>query len=206
MNRRQVLAQIGAGAVVGLTGCVSGAESSGSPDGQSSPDQASPSPTTTTDESTPSDPTVLDHSCPPYDTARDRAVCSQTADKDSEPVYLEPTPVQSTLDDGIPTEEITLTLHNQSPSDLSFNPHSWRIRQKADSDWVELEQQLSGDGKLTISPNDMHSWSFTEALESIREDPEFETGLYAAELGVPDPDNNDAWVACIALVHLGTAE
>ena len=200
MNRRQVLARIGTGAVIGLAGCNSSAESS------DAPDQASPSPTTTTDESTLSDPTEIDYSCPPYDTARDRAVCSQTVDKDSEPVYLEPTPVQSTLDDGIPTEEITLTLHNQSPSDLSFNPHSWRIRQKADSDWVELEQQLSGNGKLTISPNDTHSWSFTEALESIREDPEFETGLYAAELGVPDPDNNDAWVACIALVHLGTAE
>jgi len=199
MNRRQVLAWIGTGAIIGLAGCNSGAESS------DAPDRASPSPTTTTNESAPSDPTVLDHSCPPYDTARDRAVCSQTVDKGSEPVYLEPTPVQSTLDDGIPTEEITLTLHNQSPSDLSFNPHSWRIRQKADSDWVELEQQLSGNGKLTISPNDTHSWSLTEALESIREDPEFETGLYAAELGVPDPDNDDAWVACIALVHLGTA-
>jgi hypothetical protein len=118
-------------------------------------------------------------------------------------VYLEPTPGQSTLDDGLPTDEITLTLHNQSASDLTFNPHSWRIWHTGDTDWWELDQQLSGNGKLTVSPDETHSWSFTEAVESIREAPTFEAGVYAAELGVPDPNQSDAWVACIALVTLG---
>lgn len=204
MKRRHVLAQISAGAVVGLAGCISGAESSGAPDSQPSPDQASPSPTPTTDGPTQAAPAVAEYSCPPYDTDHERAVCSHTVDTDSEPVYLEPTPSQSTLDDGIPSEEITLTLYNQSASDLTFNPHSWRIRHTEDTGWTELDQQISGNGKLTVSPDETYSWSFTEAVESIREDPTFETGVYAAELGVPDPDQNDAWVACIALVKLGS--
>lgn len=202
MNRRQVLAQIGSGTVVTLAGCISGAESSGTPDSQPSPDQESPSPTT--NDSSPSDPAVSDYACPPYDSDRDRAVCSHTVATDSEPVYLEPTPVQTTLDDRTPSEEITLTLHNQSATDLTFNPHSWRIWHTDDANWTELDQQRSGNGTLTVSSNETHSWSFTQAVESIRDDPAFETGVYAAEIGVPDPNQSNEWVACIALVKLGS--
>lgn len=192
MNRRHVLALIGAGATLGLAGCLGDAETPGNDDGA----------TGSTPES-PQSPGAPDEPCPPYETSRDRAVCSHTVETESTAVSLEPRPDQRALDDGVPAEELSLTLHNRSASELTFNPHSWRIRHRSESGWRELDRQRSGDGRLVLSPGDSHSWSFTGAVESIQADPELQPGLYAAEIGVPDPETGSGWVACIALVRLG---
>lgn len=145
---------------------------------------------------------TADQPCPPFATARDRAVCSQTVESNAASVYIAPNPGCSTIDDGTPEDEITLTFYNQSARDLSFNPYSWRIWHDEGGGWTELEQEVSGSGTVTVAARDAYSWSFLEALEAIQEEPAPESGLYGAEIGVPDPRNSDAHVACIALVQL----
>lgn len=150
-------------------------------------------------------PVIDDQPCPPYATDRDRAVCSHTVDLDTASVYLAPDAPSSTLNDGTPVDGITLTLYNQSGTDLRFNPHSWRIWYRSDAGWSELDQQQAGDGVVTVSANSNYAWSFLEAVESIRDDPELNPGLYASEIDVPDPDT-DEWIACIAVIRFEPAE
>ena len=196
MNRRNLLSHIGGGSIVGIAGCLGGAETPDEPEAGNESDGEVDTLT----------PDIDDQPCPLYETERDSAVCSHTVDTDTASVYIEPNPESSTLNDGTPVDDITLTFYNQSSNELTFNPHSWSIWHNSGTEWEELQQELSGDGRLTTSPDDTHSWSFIEAVESIQEEPAFEPGLYAAELGVPDPENSDEWVACIALVQLDTAE
>lgn len=206
MNRRRLLAICSSIPVV--AGCT----------GQSTENDASPSPDTSSPTVTGTETAASNNadrketpatcaetdgqSCPPFATARDRAVCSHTVEPNSASVYMEPNPGCSTLENGTPKDEITLTFYNQSSSDLSFNPYSWRIWHDEGGEWTELEQEVSGGGKVTVAAHDSHSWTFMEAVEAIQEEPTLESGLYGAEIGVPDPRNSDAWVACIALVQL----
>lgn len=187
MDRRHFLARVGAGTAVLAGGCLEDANAA--------------SDTTETPR-----PTIDEQLCPPYTIDRDHAVCSKTVDSDTTPVYLDVAPRSSTLDDGTPAEETTLTLYNQSDTDLRFNPHSWRIRHLSDDDWTALNQQLVGDGVATVSAGTTHTWSFVEVVASIRDDSELNPGLYAAEIGVPDPVTNDEWIACIALVRFEASE
>ena len=196
MNRRHLLASIGAGALTGIAGCLGDATPPNGADGGTESNRDAGS-TTSAAGAEP---------CPPVATARDRAVCSHTADTATTAVYLEPTPARNHLSDGTPVEEIALTFHNQSATELTVNPHSWRIWHKPDTDWTELDQELAGDGRLTVSPGSTHAWSFTEAVESIQEEPALAPGLYAAELGIPDPEKSDEWIACIALLQLDLSE
>ena len=196
MNRRRLLASIGAGSVVGLAGCLGDATPLDDQDGGNT---TTGGPESTTPES-------AGPPCPPVETARESAICSHTADPATTAVYLEPEPSRTTLRNGTPSDEITLAFYNQSSTELTFNPHSWRIWHTTDTEWTELQQELAGDGHLTVSPDDTHSWTFTEAVESIQENPALAPGRYAVELGVPDPENSDAWIACIALVHLDQPE
>lgn len=208
MKRRNLIAHIGAGSIVGIAGCLEDVETLGDPEDD-------------TDAGTPDDPEDDNESegeadttnseidaqpCPPYETERDSAVCSHTVNPDAVSVYLEPDIESSTLKDGTPVDDITLTFYNQSSGELAFNPNSWNIWHNSGAEWKELQQELSGDGHLTVSADDTHSWSFMEAVESIQEEPALEPGLYAAELGVPDPKNSDDWIACIALIQLDPAE
>lgn len=140
--------------------------------------------------------------CPPFATARHRAVCSHTVEPNSASVYMDPHPGCSTLKNGTPGEEITLTVYNQSSQDLSFNPYSWRIWHGGGGEWTELEQEVSGGGRVTVAARGTHTWSFLEAVESIQEEPALESGRYGAEIGVSDPRNSDVRVALIALVRL----
>lgn len=196
MNRRDLLFSIGVASVIGIAGCLGDAETPNGPETDTESNRNA--------ATTPSDGD--DKRCPPYETERDRAVCSHTVDPDTEAVYIEATPKGSTLKDGTPGDDITLTLYNQSDHDLVFNPHSWRIWHNSETGWEELQQELSGNGRRTTSPNATHSWSFMEAVESIQEEPILEPGLYAAELGVPSPESSDDWIACVALVELDSAE
>ena len=196
MNRRYLLGVIGAGAVAGIAGCLGDATPLDGPDGG----------TKTNGEGESVSPVGGAEPCPPVETAHDQAVCAHTVDPEATAVYLKPIPDRSHLGDGTPVDEITLTFHNQSSTELTFNPHSWRIWHKPDTEWGELEQDLAGDGQLTIPPASTHSWSFTEAVESIQAEPALVPGLYAAELGVPDPEYSEEWVACIALLQLDPAE
>lgn len=193
MNRRDLLTHIVVGSVVGIPGCLGDAET---PDDGNESDGDVDS----------TNPEIDDQPCSPYEADRDSAVCSHTVDPDAASVYIEPTPESSTLDDGTPVDDITLTFYNQSSSELTVNPHSWSIWYTPETEWEELHQELSGDGHLTVSPGNTHSWSFVEAVEAIQEEPDLEPGLYAAELGVPDPENSDDRIACIAFVQLDSAQ
>lgn len=195
MDRRDLLASIGAGSTIGLAGCLGDVEI-----------LTSPASRTDLDGSETSDlPEVADLPCPPYETDRDRSICSHVGDTDTEAVSLIARPERSTLDDGIPTEDITLTFHNQSASDLRFNPHSWRFWHHSDGEWTQLSQNVSANGLLTVSAGATYSWSFSDAIGSIQPNPTLETGLYAAEIGVPDP-HSDQWIGCMALVQFDTGE
>jgi len=187
MNRRRFLGLVGSGTAVVAGGCLESADAAGT---------ASRTPQPTADE----------QPCPPYPTDRDRTVCSHTVTSDTASVYLTPDPRSSPLDDGTPVDEITLTLYNQSSTDLRFNPHSWRIWHLSDGDWSELDRQQSGDGVVTVAANGTDTWSFLETIETSQDDPELNPGRYAAEIGVPDPDTADGWVACIALIRFEPSE
>lgn len=197
MRRRRLLACIGVSATTIATGrlgvdvpsddadlTVDGAETGRKPEGE---------------DGTPDDPG--DRSCPPYSTDRERAVCSHTVDEESASVYLDADPETTGLDDCEPAEPITLTLENRSSGDLRFNPASWSIWHDPGDGWTELPPEISGDGVTTLPAGETHSWTFLEAVESIRPEPNLEPGRYAAELGVPDPAGG-GWLACIALVRL----
>ena len=185
MRRRRVLATIGATVVTSIAGC--GAQSG---------------PTTPTATLPPFD----EQDCPPYDVDLDGAVCSHTVDPDEAAVSLDATPSTAMLEGGTPATEITLTLHDDAAADLRFNPYSWTISRWSDPEWEPLEKRVAGDARVTVAAGDAYSWSFVEAVEAIRTDPALDTGLYAAEIGVPDPASSEDWIACIALVRLTAAE
>ena len=111
MNRRRLLAVCSTlPLAAGCTGAPAG--------GDNTPDD-----TPTGSDGTDPTPTAGARRCPPFETARDRAVCSHTIERDAG-VFLAATPERSRLDDGTPAEEVTLTFHNRSDVELSFNPHS----------------------------------------------------------------------------------
>ncbi len=96
MNRRNLLAHIGAGSIVGIAGCLGDAERSDDPEAGNESDGDA-------DSTTPE----IDHQpCPAYETERDSAVCSHTVDTDTASVYIEPNPESSTLNDGTPVDDI----------------------------------------------------------------------------------------------------
>lgn len=186
MQRRRYLAAVVSGFTATSAGCLGiGA----TPEGE-------------TGDPTPAPPTIADQPCPPSPTDRGGAVCSHTVDTDAASVYLTASPRSATLADGTPTAEITLTLHNESTRNLTFNPHSWTISRKASGGWETMEEEQVGDGRVTVPPEGTHDWSFADAVTSIRHEPALDGGLYAAETGVPDPDTDGEWLACIALVRL----
>ncbi|ELY87702.1 hypothetical protein C483_17423 [Natrialba hulunbeirensis JCM 10989] len=107
--------------------------------------------------------------------------------------------------DGIPETEISLTLRNNSASELTFNPYSWHIRTNTGADWHDIQQDRAGNGTLTVPAGETQTWSLVDAVTAVRDDPELEPGLYAAELTVPAPTREDDSIACIALVRLDAA-
>ncbi|WP_247729139.1 hypothetical protein [Halovivax limisalsi] len=196
MNRRTLIAHIEFGSIVGIAGCLGDGETHSNQEASGESDWRADA----------KNPDIGDQPCPPYETERDSAVCSHTVGSDEVSVYIEPHTEHSTLDDGTPVEEILLSIYNQSATELTFNPYSWSVWYNSGNGWEELQQELSVTGHLTISPDETHSWSFTEVVDSIQEEPTLEPALYAAELGVPDPENGDNWIGCIALVQLVAAD
>lgn len=195
MQRRALLASVGTGAIVGAGGCLVAPWSSDDPDdGTSTGDSV----VTSTD--------IADQPCPPYDVDTGSAVCSHTVDTDEASVYLETDRERGKIANGIPTELITLTLHNESPEDLAVDPHGWRIRHNDGSGWEDVPREVRREDDLTVEAGGEASWTFLLAYESVQADPELEPGLYAAELAVPDPGDTDDRVACIALVRLDANE
>lgn len=192
MNRRNLLIQLGSGAILCTAGCLGDPGSPNDPEAENERDGETKTP----------DSSFSIVSCPPYGPIHNRAVCSHTVDREAESVYLLPDREQATLSDGVPEEEMSLKLHNQSSSELTFNPHNWRIWHKTDSEWEELERQLSGDGSVSVSAGETHSWSLVEAVESIQEDAVLVSGEYAAEIRVPDPETEGEWIACVSVVQL----
>lgn len=199
MHRRHVLAHVGAGALLGAAGCLN----ENLPTDDSERRTESPG---SMDDTEYTIPGIDSQPCPPYEIDRDRVVCSHTVDPDLAAVYLEPSPKRGTVTDGTPETEITLTLHNCSASELTFNPYSWHIRYDTGAGWRELQQDRSGNGTLTVSAGETHTWSLVDAVTAVRDDPDLEPGLYAAELTVPAPAQESDRIACIALVRLEAVE
>lgn len=190
MKRRDLLASLGAS--VALTGCQGTVWSGGS-------DSPSETDGTTTANPTSRTPAVASSTplsavpCPPSDADR-AAVCSQTVDADAASVYLLPS--RTAVDPS--TETLDLTLHNESSSDLTFNPHSWTLRTRRDSGWAELDDRVSGDGRRTLESGHARSWSLRAVVNAVDPERTLEPGRYAAEIGVPDPDGSE-WLACVAV-------
>lgn len=176
MKRREMLAAASA-SMVGFAGCAIGATEQETP--------------TTT-------PTPLsEYDCPPHDSYAGAAVCSHTVDTESANVYLLPS--KSTVDASTGTVE--LTLHNESSTELAFNPYQWSIMMKSSSGWEPIEKRSSGDGRLTLTSGDTHTWMFGEVVGFINEKVTVDTGTYTAGISVPNPGDSD-WIRCIALFRL----
>lgn len=206
VKRRRILVAAGGTLPVLLSGCLGSGQSDDS-DGGSSPAASEPSTESNSQPGAGAFGTSAfdDESCPPFETDADRTVCSHTVDPDAAPVVLDASPVRTTLADGEPGEEITLTFYNRSGSEIEFNPDSWYVWQQTDGEWQELDQEWSGNGAATVAAGETHTWSFVEAVSAIQPDPQFDPGQYAAEIRVPDPAG-DGQVACIALLELEAGE
>jgi hypothetical protein len=169
--------------MAGVAGCTGLAAESGAPD-------STPSTGTTTTRTA-----FSEYGCPPTEFDEKPVVCSHTVDTESASVYLlvSRTPAES--------ETPTLTLHNDSSTELTFNPHSWSIKRKQASGWEPIEKRMSGDGKLTVAPGEIHAWTFEEVVRSINQQVALDPEIYAASITVPDPDSSE-WIRCLALVRL----
>ncbi|MEF8899710.1 MAG: hypothetical protein V5A25_00585 [Halovenus sp.] len=176
MKRRELLAATCA-SMAGFAGCSSG-------------DTGQENPTTT--------PTPLsEYDCPPHESYAGAAVCSHTVNTGSTSVYLLPS--ETTVDASTGTVE--LTLYNKSSTELVFNPYQWSIMRKLSSGWEPIEKRSSGNGRLTLSPGETHTWTFGEVVDFINEKVTVDAGTYTAGINVPNPDGSD-WIRCIALFRL----
>lgn len=177
MKRRELLSGVSA-VLVTASGCVSTNEH---------PQQRHPSST----------PIRSVGTCPPYNPDADETVCSHTVDTNAASVYLLPS--QTVVEE--PSETLNLTLHNDSSTELTFNPYSWTVMMQRESGWTELEQQVSGNGKLTVAPGETQTWTLNEVAGYSNESTTLDTGRYTAEISVPDPDG-PAWITCVAVFRL----
>lgn len=176
MKRRTVLATA-CTSLAGFTGCSSGAP----------PPGTRPS----------SPPPLAEFDCPPHDSNPVTVVCSHTVDTESANVYLLPS--APTIDAA--TRTLELTLHNNSTTELAFNPYQWTIMRKATAGWEPVEQRLSGDGRLTLPPGETQTWTFQQVMDFINENVTANTGTYTASINVPNPADSD-WIRCLALFRL----
>jgi hypothetical protein len=185
MDRRGLLAAI-AGAAAGGAGCLGGART-GAKRSRESTDRRSDVP-------------LSEYPCPPY-AADGEAVCSHTVDTDEAEVYLLPSE-RTTAE---PREELRFTLYNRSSRSLVFNPYQWTISERSSDGWEAIERTVAGDGKLTLAPDDRHSWSAREIVEYVRPTFRFSPDDYAVEIGVPSPGGDD-WLACVSVFRVVAEE
>lgn len=183
MKRRELLATLST-SLVGFTGCLNSATAPG--------ERTTNPPTGTTTTPIP----ISAYECPPHDSYAGAAVCSQTVDTESARVYLLPS--KTTVDASTGTVE--LTLYNQASTELVFNPYQWSIMTKVSSGWESIEKRMSGDGRLTVSAGETHTWTFEEVVGFINEQVTLDSGTYTAGISVPNP--NADWIRCIALFRL----
>jgi hypothetical protein len=137
------------------------------------------------------------YDCPPHDSYSGAAVCSHTVEIESANIYLLSS--QTAVDASTGTVE--LTLHNKSSSELAFNPYQWSIMMKSFAGWNPIEKRSSGNGRLTLSPGETHTWTFREVVNFINEEATVDTGTYTAGIDVENLDGSD-WIRCIALFRL----
>ncbi|WP_283402426.1 hypothetical protein [Halorubrum sp. DM2] len=177
MKRRRLLAAVFT-SVAGFAGCLSNAKEQETPTTASTP--------------------LSEYGCPPSNSLAEPAICSHTVDTSSTSVYLLPS--ETTGD--TPAGTVELTLHNDSPTELEFNPYEWSILTKVSSGWEAIEGNSSGNGRLILSPDDTQTWAFDEVVGFINESVTVDSGTYVAGIRVPNPETSD-WVRCIALFRLG---
>jgi hypothetical protein len=177
VRRRTLLSIVGSGAVVGLAGCAG----------------HSPTPTA----APPASPAPLEsYDCPPAAPERTSVVCSHTVDPGEASVYLLPS--ERT---GSERGSLDLTLHNDSTTDLTFNPYSWTVRHERTTGWERLERRSQGDGRLVVGSGETHTWTFESVVDTVDSEATVGPGTYAAEISVPDPTGSD-WLDCVALFRL----
>jgi len=176
MKRRDLLVAASTVAA-GLSGC---ARNASQPDGTTSP-------ASTTIP-------LSEYECPPDNPTEDPVVCSHTVDTDAADIYL-------LTDQTTQSETPTLTLHNDSSSDLEFNPFQWMVMQQQSSGWVPIEKRSSGNGRLVVASGGTHSWTFEEVVNYINEQLTVDAGTYTASIDIPNP-NGSNWIRCVGLVRL----
>lgn len=153
--------------------------------------------TSTPNDDQPASPAPIEsYGCPPGASERTDVVCSHTVDTDDASVYLLPSERTAST-----PESLDLTLHNDSTTDLAFNPHSWTVRRELTTGWERLERRSQGDGRLVVGSGETHTWTFAEVVDTIDSEATLEPGTYTAERSVPDPTGSD-WLDCVALFRL----
>lgn len=107
-------------------------------------------------------------------------MCSHTVDTDAADIYLLTEPTTR-------SEAPTLTLHNDSSSDLEFNPFQWTVMQQQPSGWVPVEKRSSGNGRLVVAAGETRSWTFGAVVNYINEQVTFDAGTYTTSIDIPNP-------------------
>jgi len=140
---------------------------------------------------------ISEYDCSPHDIDVESAVCSHTVDSEAASVYLlpsKPTGAES-------PSEVDLTLHNESSTELEFNPYQWEINKRSNAGWVPIEAHSSGTGQLTLSPSETHKWTFGEVIDFINKSATVDSGTYTASIRVPRPEDS-GWIRCLSLFRL----
>lgn len=147
--------------------------------------------------------------CPPFDTDTDRTVCYRTQ-SDDEPIWISVSHPDWTIVVGDNTVETNIfTLHNESDTDLRFNPHNWALYEEMSTDWKKISED-GNNGAVTIASGGTYRWSLSRVSHPSpnSENTEYITvdvgvGKYAFLVNVPD-SLGDGSLACIAVfsVHI----
>ncbi len=148
-------------------------------------------------KSTTSSVSISEYKCPPHKIRSGPSVCSQTVETESASVYLLPS--KTTVD--VDTKTLELTLHNNSSTDLEFNPYEWTIVRKSSTGWDPIAKDTNGNGRLTVDSGDTHAWTLDDVVGYVTEDTSLKQGTYTAEISVPNPTGSN-WIRCIALFRL----
>lgn len=200
MDRRAFLA----GAVFILTGCIQNSSSS-DPRNSKPPTTATRTPTATS-------------ACPPFNTSTNQTVCYPPQPENA-PIWLSvahPSWEVNTTDTTVETN--VFTLHNNSDTNLKFNPYNWKLHKRTDTGWSDNLRQTIGDGFVIVAPDERYRWSFsliphpspnaknTEYITVNEGNFTFKGGIderkYAFLISVPDSTSKEEWITCIATFTL----
>lgn len=153
MQRRHLLALLGA---AGTAGCTALAPSADHPADASPTDTLTPAPATpgTGSGTSPDDAPIAaaPGDCPSFDDDVRRIVCTDAAPADA-PMVLEP----STTDRELPGT-ITFALTNGTDVRYDTNFYSWRVAKRVDGRWYHVAPTSWNQPLMSMAPGDSHAW------------------------------------------------